>query len=1238
MSKRTAVLSSLLFATILLSPLASADVTEETISFSPITSYELGDIVISGYVEPNVETIGRVCYPDCDPGKEDRYDFWYLNASIGTRLEVSFTTLNDPDFVSLDVQYCFLDQRNYTTFHCRHWHTTEDPENSFTDELDNVYGQFALRVSPNDGFWGDDTRYNFEFVVDDNPDSVTDLFNSHSFIEESVNTTFTIENSVCWFDCEDYNSMDLYNIHLIEGDELLLDLRSLYNESNEYNNGFIHVYITEINQYYSSSRTVTEYRMDQDDSLSVHIPEIYETVVLRLKISVRENSGSGDFFGYQINVSINNQFRIWAQDTDMDGYTDWDELTCSSEADIGHLESSNAHKMMWDNSSQLPDDLDSDFLCDDVDYDMDGDGYSNDAETFLCDTTTDPMDNQSTPADLDGDFRCDGQDSDLDGDGVINSNDVFPLDVSEWSDNDEDEIGDNADSDDDNDGYLDNNDAFPFDSTEWDDTDFDNIGDNTDTDDDGDGYSDVYEIGCDSEPLDATSKPEDFDNDFLPDCLDPDLDNDGVDNAEDAFDYDSNAWTDTDGDGLADDLAGGYGWYFLSAVDSLNEGGHYITVSNHYFHRESTVLCEIGTYSSNPLDYWEEDSCTFYVGTEDAHIEYVSGEEYYYELTVRLTSPNGLETYISPSAPYGPEVLAIISANSGSTPLDDDDDNDGYLDVDETECGSDPLNALSKPVDSDGDFEPDCVDNDNDNDGWTDLQESECGTLPFDNTSIPLDLNNNQICDSFDVAEEGEEDCFISECFFDQHFTFIGKSVSEVTTVEGTDPSLILMIFFFLSLAPLAIMYVKSDRLFGQWEEASSQNKYSEKRKLEKEFRKFESGGTEFNALNFYAVWSMLTALFFGLVLFRELAFFFFIGFSSLLCLLYLNIPEHFAAKRWVDHQFTPSGQGLPPQPAPPPLGKPTQGRVTNSMPPQPTPPPTQKKPYNPIVSKPWDANKAPETELYEPTTPKSTQQKPPKKIDQNDFKLFSETQLSKLYRSKSQKLIKKEPLNKIGKLTLSNEVKILRKLSKAGLGYRVVEGSNQGPKNPILIMPDLGSQSLLDVVLHLNSAERKNIIHVLSSAIQELHSQNIVHRDLKLGNIMLKEKNGEKIFSSLIDFGTAMKAGTAQTEHLLGGTRPYMHPSQHLQDAKAHKGQDWYAFARILVVLTGACKPEGLESYLMDGIETKVDHKLRQIGYRDFEVQIIQEFVNVATKPSADDAKSLNLLAQEGLKVSKIV
>lgn len=51
---------------------------------------------------------------------------------------------------------------------------------------------------------------------------------------------------------------------------------------------------------------------------------------------------------------------------------------------------------------------------------------------------------------------------------------------------------------------------------------------------------------------------------------------------------------------------------------------------------------------------------------------------------------------------------------------DTDDDNDGQADVDETACGSDPLNAASVSPDADGDDVPDCVDADDDNDGVDD--------------------------------------------------------------------------------------------------------------------------------------------------------------------------------------------------------------------------------------------------------------------------------------------------------------------------------------------------------------------------------------------------------------------------------------------------------------------------------------------------------------------------------------
>ena len=41
-----------------------------------------------------------------------------------------------------------------------------------------------------------------------------------------------------------------------------------------------------------------------------------------------------------------------------------------------------------------------------------------------------------------------------------------------------------------------------------------------------------------------------------------------------------------------------------------------------------------------------------------------------------------------------------------------DDDNDGFTDLDELVCDSDPLDRFNKPADQDSDLIPDCVDPD----------------------------------------------------------------------------------------------------------------------------------------------------------------------------------------------------------------------------------------------------------------------------------------------------------------------------------------------------------------------------------------------------------------------------------------------------------------------------------------------------------------------------------------------
>ena len=267
-------------------------------------------------------------------------------------------------------------------------------------------------------------------------------------------------------------------------------------------------------------------------------------------------------------------------DDDGDGFSDNIEITCDSDPL---------------NSFSVPSDFDGDGSCDLMDGDMDGDNYPNPVDAFPLDPTE--------WFDTDSDGFGNNLDIDDDGDSISDAYDAFPLDASEWSDNENDGLGDNSDLDDDNDGWsdideiscntdpmssvqipidydndgicdivdddddndgvLDILDMFPMDNTEWDDTDVDGIGDNYDDDDDGDNWPDVSEPNCGTDPLDGTSIPLDFDQDWICDLVDNDDDNDLELDYDDAFPKDPSEQRDTDSDGQGDNADNdddGDGW------------------------------------------------------------------------------------------------------------------------------------------------------------------------------------------------------------------------------------------------------------------------------------------------------------------------------------------------------------------------------------------------------------------------------------------------------------------------------------------------------------------------------------------------------------------------------------------------------------------------------------------------------------------------------------------------------
>ena len=206
-----------------------------------------------------------------------------------------------------------------------------------------------------------------------------------------------------------------------------------------------------------------------------------------------------------------------------------------------------------------------------LDTDDDDDGYSDIDEVSACggeqayagyESSSDPLDSDSTPADMDSDLICDGLDTDRDGDGDFN------YDVD----------GDGTVN------YLhgDVEDVFPDDPNEMDDNDNDGTGDNADTDDDDDMWTDVLENTCsgseangNSNQYDASSTPDDYDADMDCDTFDVDDDNDGVNDGPDPHPLNECYWSDNDQDGIADYNNEGGCVAHMTSFESGNLGGIY---------------------------------------------------------------------------------------------------------------------------------------------------------------------------------------------------------------------------------------------------------------------------------------------------------------------------------------------------------------------------------------------------------------------------------------------------------------------------------------------------------------------------------------------------------------------------------------------------------------------------------------------------------------------------------------
>ncbi|MEK9730613.1 MAG: putative Ig domain-containing protein, partial [Candidatus Poseidoniales archaeon] len=390
-------------------------------------------------------------------------------------------------------------------------------------------------------------------------------------------------------------------------------------------------------------------------------------------------------------------------DDDNDGYPDISEDACNSDSK---------------NATSIPEDMDGDAICDGDDLDMDGDGIDNLNETGL------PIGTDPDNPDTDGDGVCDGPESPVTSNCTAGP-DAFPLDPS-------------ASKDTDGDGKPD--DLVPGVNSTSDPALIEDL------DDDDDGWDDLDEIACGTDSLNETDIPVDLNGDGLCDVLDDDWDDDGIPNANETntsiyvneTDTGTDPWNpDTDGDGYCDGSIG------------VMNGSEVVCVAGPDPYPNDPTQ-PVDTDGDGLPDELPDDYDGELIEDTDDDGDGVEDVDDLYPLNPGAdtdTDGDGRPDEVRQDVNTDPSLIEDL--------FDDDAEDDGWSDLDEIACGTDPQDDTDEPGDIDEDGICDALDtednrDDLDGDGWSNVDELLCGTDEDDDSSVPKDSDLDGICNAFD--------------------------------------------------------------------------------------------------------------------------------------------------------------------------------------------------------------------------------------------------------------------------------------------------------------------------------------------------------------------------------------------------------------------------------------------------------------------------------------------------------
>uniref|UniRef100_A0A8C6RIA7 Serine/threonine-protein kinase 33 n=1 Tax=Nannospalax galili TaxID=1026970 RepID=A0A8C6RIA7_NANGA len=174
------------------------------------------------------------------------------------------------------------------------------------------------------------------------------------------------------------------------------------------------------------------------------------------------------------------------------------------------------------------------------------------------------------------------------------------------------------------------------------------------------------------------------------------------------------------------------------------------------------------------------------------------------------------------------------------------------------------------------------------------------------------------------------------------------------------------------------------------------------------------------------------------------------------------------------------------------------------------------------------------------------------KVLGQGSFGMVIEATDKETGMKRAIKKVNKEKAGSSAVKLLEREVNILKSVKHEHIIH--LEQVFETPKKMYLVMElceDGELKAVLDKKGHFSENETRLIIQSLASAIAYLHNKDIVHRDLKLENIMVKssfiDDNGEMNLNIKVsDFGLAVKKHGSRSEGMMQttcGTPIYMAP-----------------------------------------------------------------------------------------------